>query len=115
VRLVCHLPTLIVLAAITGCAPAGPPKVAVQPASVSTGTILSMRAVYSYGDQAPLRAVLLSDGAQPTDRNSPLVEFIVRADDGATLSIVQVNADGFHTGERVIIVHGDYTHLARPG
>jgi hypothetical protein len=31
------------------------------------------------------------------------------------LSIVQVNEAGFHTGDRVVILHDETTHLARPG
>ena len=44
-----------------------------------------------------------------------LMEFIVRADDGATLSIVQTNEPGFRKGDRVIILRDDRTRLARPG
>jgi outer membrane lipoprotein SlyB len=44
-----------------------------------------------------------------------LIEIIVRADDGATLSIVQTNDPGFRKGDRVIILRDDQTRLARPG
>ena len=106
---------LIALAGIAGCAPANPPPVATQPATISAGTILSMRAVYAHAGDDPLHAALLTDSARANDRSRSLVEFIVRADDGATLSIVQVNEAGFHTGDRVVILHDETTHLARPG
>lgn len=106
---------LIALAGVAGCAPANPPPVAAQPATISAGTILSMRAVYTHAGDDPLHAALLTDSARANDRSRSLVEFIVRADDGATLSIVQVNEAGFHTGDRVVILHDETTHLARPG
>ena len=49
------------------------------------------------------------------DGSRSLVEFIVRVDDGATLSIVQTNEPGFRTGDRVVILRDDRTRLARPG
>jgi hypothetical protein len=49
------------------------------------------------------------------DRADPLTEFIVRADDGATLSIVQSNRLDLHTGERVVIRYAPAVQLARPG
>jgi outer membrane lipoprotein SlyB len=106
---------LMALAGVAGCAPANPPPVAAQPATISAGTILSMRAVYAHASDDPLHAALLTDSARANDRSRSLVEFIVRADDGATLSIVQVNEAGFHTGDRVVILHDETTHLARPG
>ena len=113
-RLTSGLLSLAALAGIAGCAPAGPPKVVVQPAATGTGTILSMRAVDRHVAPEPLRAVLLADSSGYDDGKRSLVEFIVRADDGATLSIVQANEPGFRKGDRVIILHDDRTHLARP-
>ena len=49
------------------------------------------------------------------DGNPSLMEFIVRVDDGAVLSIVQTNEPGFRKGDRVIILRGDQTRIARPG
>ncbi len=86
----------------------------VQPASVSTGTILSMRAVAARASQDPLRSAMLPAGASPNYGVRSLMEFIVRTDDGATLSIVQTNEPGFRTGDRVVIMRDDLTHLARP-
>jgi len=42
------------------------------------------------------------------------VEFIIREDDGRTISVVQTNEDNFRPGERVIITSGARTRLARP-
>ena len=114
-RLTRYVLTLVTLAGIVGCAPANPSKVAVQPTPVGTGTILSMRAVQPHPDVEPLRAALLTEGRGQSDDNRAMVEFIVRADDGATLSIVQSNAAGFRNGDRVVILRGDRTRLARPG
>jgi hypothetical protein len=114
-RLTSYLLRLMTLAGIAGCAPANLPKAPVQPASINAGTILSMRAVAPRGSVEPLRAALLADGGGHDDGNRSLVEFIVRVDDGATLSIVQTNEPGFRKGDRVIILRDDRTRLARPG
>lgn len=75
-----------------------------------------MRTVSIRYGQAPWRAALLADGAAgETQGGEPLVEFIVRADEGETLSIVQGNEPGFHTGDRVVILRDDRTRLTRPG
>jgi outer membrane lipoprotein SlyB len=41
------------------------------------------------------------------------VEFIIRQDDGETVSIVQANEDNFRLGERVAIARGARARLAR--
>ncbi len=114
-RLTRHLLSLVTLAGIAGCAPAIPPKASVQPASISAGTILSMRAVGPPGALEPLRAALLAESSGNDDVSRPLMEIIVRTDDGTTLSIVQTNEPGFRKGDRVIILRDDRTRLARPG
>lgn len=104
---------LIAIAAIAGCSPANSPKVTASPATASTGTILLLRTVAARSERpAALRAVLQTDGGQADSR--PTAEFIVRADDGAVLSIVQENAAGFRAGDRVAILRTDQTRLARP-
>jgi outer membrane lipoprotein SlyB len=110
-----YLLCLVTLAGFAGCAPANAPKPAVQPASVAMGTILSMRAVDSRSAIDPMRAALLAGGSASGDGDRSLVEFIVRADDGATLSIVQSNESGFRAGDRVAILRDDPTRLGRPG
>ena len=107
---------LTVLVGIAGCAPASVPRVAVQPAATGAGgIILSMRAVTSHASMQPLQAALRANGVGSDDPRQSLVEFIVRGDNGATLSIVQANDAGFHAGDRVVILRDTTAHLARPG
>jgi outer membrane lipoprotein SlyB len=88
-------------------------------ATVSLGTILSMRTVTAPDGGSPLQAGLLADagGAMtPNDTsNRPVMEFIVRQDDGAIISIVQSNQLGFSPGDRVSILRDNRARLARPG
>lgn len=108
---------------MAGCAPATPVATAPAPASpsvpFSAGTILSMRAVATPDSAAPWRAALLAaasgSGGAGTDSPAPLTEFIVRADDGATLSIVQSNKLDLRKGDRVVIRYEPTAQLARPG
>jgi outer membrane lipoprotein SlyB len=115
---------LPILAAIAGCAPtnlsgSGPSAAIATPGAASAGTIVSMRRVSAQGNSASWRAVLLADAgaasATHDGGNSSLTEFIVRANDGAILSVVQSNEAGFRAGDRVVILHDRQTHLARPG
>ena len=103
---------MAILASFAGCSPAAPPKAPVQ--SVSTATILSMREVNPRVAADVPRTSLLAAGDEHGDDARSLTEFIVRTNDGAVLSIVQSNDGGFHKGDRVVIVHGDRTRLARP-
>ena len=73
-----------------------------------------MRAVAAHAGQDPLRGAMLTSGATADNDNSSLVEFIVRANDGATLSIVQTNDAGFRTGDRIVIIRDDHARLGRP-
>jgi len=41
------------------------------------------------------------------------VEFIIREDNGQTISVVQTNEDNFHPGERIVLSRGARTHIAR--
>ncbi|MCW3473086.1 outer membrane lipoprotein [Limobrevibacterium gyesilva] len=43
------------------------------------------------------------------------VEFIIREDNGQTISVVQTNEDGFRPGERVMLTRGARTRIARTG
>ena len=101
---------------VAGCAPRAATVLAPAPAQAGAGTIVSMRQVVTASASVqPLRVALAGDSAAVDQADSvPLVEFIVRADDGATLSIVQVNDLGLHTGDHVLIRRGQQTRLARP-
>ncbi len=104
---------LALLVGLGGCAPSTPPRLAVA-RPIQSGTILSMRAVSAQPALMPLRSALFA-GAVENDNGTALMEFIVRADDGSTLSIVQPNDSKFRKGDRVTIERGEQTRLARPG
>lgn len=40
------------------------------------------------------------------------MEFIIRQDDGSTVSVVQTNEENFHPGDRVVLTRGARTHIA---
>jgi hypothetical protein len=76
-----------------------------------------MRNVAAAASQESWRKRLVDSGGMQTASNSeaaPLTEFIVRTDDGATLSVVQANTIGLHPGDRVVILRDASTRLARP-
>ena len=106
---------MVALGGIAGCATIGQPSASAPSVTVSAGTILSMRAASPSTTVDSVRVILLAGGAGRDDNDRSLMEFIVRADDGATLSIVQPNDAGFRTGDRVVIERGDHTRLTRPG
>lgn len=114
---------LFVLIGMTSCAQTNRPAVNTQASPpavpVSTGTILSMRKVIELSGSEAWRTGLLAAAANTSPANegyaSQLMEFIVRADDGATLSVVQPNKVGLRPGDRVVILYDGRAHLARPG
>lgn len=114
---------LFAVTLLAGCAPAKPVASAPTPASPSVpfsgGTILSMRAVATPAGTTPWRTALLAaasgTGGIGADPSTPLIEFIVRADDGAILSIVQSSDLDLHKGDRVVIRYQPTAQLARPG
>ena len=121
-RIPAFCPGFLALVVLAGCARPAPLATNPSPAPPSTpfsaGTILSMRAVSTSTGSAPWRAALLaaaSGSSGGSDPPAPLTEFIVRADDGATLSIVQSNKLDLHTGDRVVIRYEPTVQLARPG
>ena len=80
-----------------------------------------MRLVTAQKTAPPWRSVLLADAGTANDAGktpiaqTPVVEFIVRTNSGATLSVVQNNDADFQIGDRVVILRGDQSRLARPG
>lgn len=114
-------PGFLAIVVLVGCARPAPLATNPSPARPSTpfsaGTILSMRAVATPAGSAPWRAALLaaaSGGSDGSTSPALLTEFIVRADDGATLSIVQSNKLDLHTGDRVVIRYEPTVQLVRP-
>ncbi len=122
-------------------APAGSPgplpAVAHAPGEVSYGTIIAERAVDASAGASPgasagaparaaaidLRSSILtaigapgpaalSGGDRATGNQA---EFIMREDDGGTISVVEGDATRFRRGERVMIIRGPETKLAPLG
>lgn len=117
---------VLALAGLCGCAGTravrdiGPDRVG-PAAAVSHGTIIAMRNVVlpsPYPGLGVLGEVLLAGAADrpgsPAAPRAPEVEFIVRQDDGRTISVVQGDTNHFLAGQHVTIVHGARTRLA-PG
>jgi outer membrane lipoprotein SlyB len=133
-RLLMASACLAIVAGTAGCAStkiaaSASPAAIGRPVVASMGMILSMRLVPAQANPPAWRAVLLADASaantvnvssvndsgKSTTAPMPVMEFIVRADDGSVISIVQVNDAGYHVGDRVIIPRGDPARLARPG
>ncbi len=120
---------LVAVASIVSCTPANTTAstastTAARPVVVSAGAILLLRTVTADNTAQPWRSVLLADAGAANTANDVgdtrgghlrVVEFIVRTDSGAVLSVVQANDADFHAGDRVMILRGDTTRLARPG
>ena len=107
-------PTLTLCLICAACGAANNVPRMNQPAAprADTGVILSMRTVSGYSMQEPwLAAFRANAGATSVPADTSLVEFIVRTDDGSTLSIVQPNVLKFRAGDRVVILHENETHL----
>jgi outer membrane lipoprotein SlyB len=109
---------------LAGCAQvvtsaADPAAAGARAAPSSLGTILSMRPVTLRSDRAPWHVALLAAASGTTQAGDDIgrkpTEFIVRTDGGATISVVQTNELGLQPGDRIIILHDDHTHIARPG
>ncbi len=117
---------LLLALLLAGCAPhAGPvadTSHQVPLGGVEYGVIASLRPVAVPVDPAE-RRILAAIGMGPAlnrDRAANQapppseMEFIIRADDGRTLSVMQPNDQDFHAGERVALSPGPRTRVARP-
>jgi outer membrane lipoprotein SlyB len=107
---------------VGGCAPRHPATTESGPAAnrvaaIAAGTIVAVRPVpresaIAASGPDPRDGVLRSLGAAlvdvPDDR---VAEFIVRADDGETISVMQINAENLHPGERVVLTGGSRVRL----
>jgi outer membrane lipoprotein SlyB len=123
-RLLIGCVSLVALLGIAGCAQVstnatGSAAAVAHPSASREGTILSMRPVTLRSNRAPWSIALLAtaSGAMAVgdDASRELTEFIVRTDAGSTISIVQTNELGFRPGDRILVLHDDHTHIARPG
>ena len=102
------VPICASLLLLAGCAASRPKPVALTApanANVSYGTILVARRA----EAAP--GILAAVGEVP-GADDPVMEFIVREDDGQVVSVVEPGGSGLAPGERVMIVHGAETRLA---
>lgn len=88
---------LLGVVVLAGCAPVAPaaPGPAAEDTALGHGRVVSMRGV----------TLPAGNGA----------EFVVRLDDGRTVSIVQGLEAGLGPGERVVLRHGERVLLAREG
>jgi len=106
---VARLVALALLLAAASCAPGAPgPATGTSAAAIGAATVLAVRPIapVAGSDAGGWRAALLNSAGESTAPAPPaasLAEFIVRVDDGATLSIVQANADGLRVGDRVTL------------
>jgi hypothetical protein len=100
---------VVLLFAAASCAPMAPAPATGTSAAVAGGaTVLAVRPIAPVAGDADggWRAALLdgaSESGSPTPAGASLAEFIVRVDDGATLSIVQPNVAGLRVGDRVTL------------
>jgi outer membrane lipoprotein SlyB len=71
------------------------------------------------GSMAALASSVGAGAATPPATHSEhpgqSVEFTLRMDDGTTLTVVQDDDQGLHTGDRVRVTHGDRVRVARAG
>lgn len=108
---------LVVLLALSGCTapatltPALPPS-PVASEALGSGVIVARRPP---PPATPARhSVLAALGAAP-DAAGGEVEFIVLADDGRPISVMQSDAGGLRTGDRVALIPGPRLRIAPAG
>jgi outer membrane lipoprotein SlyB len=77
------------------------------------GVIVSRRPIEATG--TGVRGTILGAVGEPAGAagQGAAVEFIVREDDGQTVSVVQADAAGLMPGERVVLSAGGRTRLSR--
>jgi len=90
--------------------PTPTPAASVTAEPVERGTVLAIRPVPA-ADPRTARILLSSLGkaAEPTDQR--IVEYVVRAENGATISVVQDSMDGVRPGDRVSLQRGARTRI----
>jgi outer membrane lipoprotein SlyB len=103
--------------ALVACAPRHPaatisaaPDIA---AHASHGTIVSLRPLPAAGSVEASILGMIGGGPAANAAALSSVEFIVREDDGGTISVVQANAQNLLAGERVVIARGARTSVVR--
>ncbi len=120
--IVWRLAVVALTVAAASCAPVTPAPATGAAAAVGGAVVLTVRPIVAVPeDTGGWRAALLNGAGEsggPAAPGASLAEFIVRVDDGATLSIVQPNPDGLRVGERVVLARpspaSGSPRLARP-
>ena len=85
----------------------------------SYGIIVSCRPIAAAAAGGDVRGAILGAVGGPAGNGAgqgaaeAVFEFIVREDNGQTLSVVQTNAAGLRPGERVVLSMGTRTRLSR--
>jgi len=114
---------LVALLDLAGCARA-PAPVANAPAPslpqgvVEYGVIASLRPVVRpiSGPGASILAAVGMGGTAGAQAAVPNeTEFVIRVDNGRTLSVMQPNDQNFHAGEHVVLSRGTRTRILRVG
>ncbi len=108
-----RLPALFAPVLVLSCsAPPPAPHVAAAPPAGAYGVILAQRTVPPLAARDARTTILAALGAPGAAADAgPAREFIVRAADGGTLSVVQIAADGLRPGARVAILRTPRTLL----
>jgi outer membrane lipoprotein SlyB len=109
---------LTALLGVSACAPGGansPAPGAIGGAGrASYGVIVSCRPIEAAAGGDVRGAILGAvGGAAGQGASEAAFEFIIREDNGQTLSVVQTNAAGLRPGERVVLSMGTRTRLSR--
>jgi outer membrane lipoprotein SlyB len=105
------------LLGLAGCAPGRPDTAQARPAAApamgpDSGVIVSIRPMTVAASDTILIALNETGGGRGS-RPMAAVEFIVRANGGRTVSVVQPDADGFRPGDHVVLTGGGRTRVAR--
>jgi len=110
---VCPRPgTWAILLALAACTPVAPPAPA-SPAATAQGVIVSLRPSPAPGGGDVRANILGAIGATgPAPHGTAATEFIIRQDDGQTISVVQPNTANLRPGDHVRLTHTPQTHIA---
>jgi outer membrane lipoprotein SlyB len=110
------LAMLAILLGLAACAPTRP-GIAISEGSTETaryGVIVAMRPQAGTDNEMRDRILgAIGDGGQAARGigSAASVEFIIRGDDGQTISVVQSDEAHFHPGERVILAGGEHSRI----
>jgi outer membrane lipoprotein SlyB len=101
------------LALAAGCAPAPPPVAVAPPEAANLGVIVSMRAIPPQSNASAAVLGAVGSAAAVAPGAGPAYEFIVREDNGQTVSVVQSNDQKLRPGDRTALLGGPHARLER--